>query len=330
MAKRFRIVASIFMLAATLGASQVANAGEIHLALNGDDRNDGASERRPVATLATAVRRAADRSAKTGEDMAIIVGPGLYRNQTLTLNDQSVRGKLTISGTTTVAADYPAFYGNGSGTWLRYDGHAGRATGLTIRNLRIVDYGTAITLNGDRDDPQGYNMGTVISDNVFARIGSASGKGKSTAAVRLVNSRENVIEDNYFHTIRNYPVTSCAGLHSIYVAHTSFGNKIDRNKFEDFCGSAIKLRDRSGSNEIMRNTFITSDKAAAIEEWFCDLDKNAECTKKTGECPSAGNIASGNRFQGIEERRQIAVRGSRQPRPWCDAAIYDQARFSDR
>jgi hypothetical protein len=318
------------MLAATLGISQVANAGDIHLAVKGNDRNDGASEQRPVATLGTAVKLAAAQSAKTGEDMTIVVAPGIYRNQTLLLTDQSIRGKLTIAGTSAQAADYPAFYGDGAGTWLRYDGRAGRDTGLTIRNLRIVDYGTAITLNGDRDNPEGYNRGTVISDNVFARIGSTSGKGKSTAALRLVNSRENIIEKNYFHTIRNYPVTSCPGLHAIYVAHTSFGNKIERNKFDDFCGSAIKLRDKSGDNQILRNSFTTSDRAAAIEEWFCDLSKNAECTKKTGECPSTGNIASSNSFSGIEERRRVSVRGSRTPRPWCDAAAYTQARFSDR
>lgn len=329
-AKRFRIAAALFAAVAALGAAQAASAGEIHLAVNGSDRNDGLSDKRPVATLSTAVQLAAAQSAKTGEDMAIIVGPGIYRKQTIVLTDQTIRGKLTIAGTSTLAADYPAFYGNGSGTWLRYEGGAGRDTGLTIRNLRIVDYGTAITLNGNRDDPQGFNRGTVISDNVFARIGSASGKGKSTAALRLVNSRGNVIENNYFRSIRNYPVSSCPGLHAMYVAHSSSGNRIVHNTFDDFCGSAVKLRDGSGDNEILRNSFKTADRAAAIEEWFCDLAKTAECTKKSGECPSAGNIAKDNTFDGIDERRQISVRGSRQPRPWCDAGAYSRARFSER
>lgn len=335
LAKPHRSVARLLILAGALAASQFAAsqaalAGEIHLAVNGDDRNDGSSEQRPVATLANAVKLAAAQSAKTGEDMAIVVAPGIYRNQTLLLTDKTIRGKLTISGTSPVAADYPAFYGKGNGTWLRYDGAAGRDTGLTIRNLRIVDYGTAITLNGNRDDPGGFNRGTVISDNVFARIGSTSGKGKSTAALRLVNSRDNVITNNYFRTIRNYPVSSCPGLHAMYVAHSSSGNKIERNKFEDFCGSAIKLRDGSGDNQLVRNSFKTADKAAAIEEWFCDLSKTAECTKKTGECPSTGNIADRNTFEGLEERRQISVRGSRQPRAWCDASAYTKTRFSER
>lgn len=329
--KRLRFFASALLLISTLASAQVASAGEIHLALKGNDSNDGGSEDKPVATLATAVQRAAARSAKTGEDMSIVVAPGIYRKQSLVLNDQIMRGKLTISGRSTEAADYPAFYGDGSGTWLRYDGAAGRATGLTIRNLRIVDYGTAITLNGNRDNPDtGYNKGTVISNNVFARIGSASGRGKSTAAVRLVNSRENVITNNFFRKIRNYPVTSCPGLHAIYVAHTSSNNKIDNNNFEDFCGSAVKIRDRSNDNEINDNSFTTGDLAAGIEEWFCDLSKNAECSKKTGECPSTGNIANGNTFEGIADRRQISVRGSRQPRPWCNASIYSQPRISSR
>ncbi len=318
------------MLLGSLSAAQVASAGEVHLAVKGDDRNDGASPQRPVATLASAVQRAAALSAKTGEDMAIIVGPGIYRNQSLVLMDKTVRGKLTIAGASKDAAEYPAFYGNGTRTWLRYDGSAGQPTGLTIRNLRIVDYATAITLNGNRDDPRGYNMGTVISDNVFARIGSPLGKGVSTAAVRLVNSRDNVIENNYFRTIRNYPVTSCGALHAIYAAHASSGNKIDNNKFEDFCGSAVKLRDRSGNNRINKNIFKTTDPTMGIDEWFCDRGKLAACTKKDGECPSTGNIANDNTFEGIEKRRQIAVRGGRQPRPWCDAAVYSQNRISTR
>lgn len=322
--------ARLIMLIAALLFAQAAQAGEIHLAINGSDRNDGLSEQRPVATLATAVKLAAAQSAKTGEDMAIVVGPGIYRGQTLELDDKTMRGKLTIAGASPVPAEYPAFYGRGNGTWLRYDGSTGRDTGLTIRNLRIVDYGTAITLNGNREDPAGFNRGTVIANNVFARIGSTSGKGKSTAALRFVNSRDNIIENNYFRSIRNYPVSSCPGLHAMYVAHFSSGNRIERNKFEDFCGSAVKLRDASGDTVLVNNSFATADRAAAIEEWFCDLGKTEECTKKTGECPSIGNIASGNTFAGIEERRQISVRGSRQPRAWCPATAYTQARFSDR
>ncbi len=330
LARRFGAGVQLILVIAALLFSQAAHAGEIHLAIKGNDRNDGLSEERPVATLTNAVKLAAAQSAKTGEDMVIVVGPGIYRGQTLLLDDTMMRGKLTIAGSSPVAADYPAFYGRGNGTWLRYEGRAGRDTGLTIRNLRIVDYGTAITLNGNRDDPAGFNRGTVIANNVFARIGSTSGKGKSTAALRFVNSRDNIIENNYFRTIRNYPVSSCPGLHAMYVAHGSSGNRIERNKFEDFCGSAVKLRDASGNTVLVKNSFATADRAAAIEEWFCDLGKTGECTKKSGECPSTGNIASDNTFAGIEERRQISVRGSRQPRPWCDASVYTQARFSER
>lgn len=329
MSKAIRVAVALSIgVASTIPA--VAFAGDIYVAANGSDANDGSSAQRPVATLAAAVRAAAARSARTGEDMTVQVAPGMYRGQTLMLDDKQMRGRLTIAGTSSKADSYPAFYGNGTGTFLRYDGSAGRDTGLTVRNLRIVDYATAITLNGNRNDARAFNRGTTISGNIFARIGTdtTKGLGKSTAAVRLVNSHDNVIENNWFKTIRNYPVTACAGLHAMYVAHGSSGNRIVGNTIEDFCGSAVKLRDSSDNNIIDRNTFRTTDRTSGIEEWFCDLGKSEECTKKSGECPSTGNLARGNRFDGIDQLRRVNIRGTRKPRPWCDAAIYDRARIS--
>lgn len=306
-----------------------AMAGDIYLATNGNDANDGATAQAPVATLSAAVKRATQQSTRTGEDMTIIVGPGIYRNQAISLHHRQMRGALTITGSSRDASNYPAFYGNGTGTWLRYAGSAGRTTGLTIRNLRIVDFSTAITLNGNREDPQGFNRGTVITGNIFTRIGTDStrGEGASTAALRLVNSRDNVIENNWFKTIRNYPVTACPPLHSIYVAHRSSGNHIVGNSFDDFCGSAIKLRDGSNDNVIENNRFHTKDKAPGIEEWYCDLTANAGCTKSSGECPSSGNVIAGNRFHGIEKRLRVSVRGNRQQRSWCSSDDFRRSRF---
>lgn len=323
-------LAGALAIAAAVSCPAAAVAGDIYLATNGNDAHEGISAKTPVATLGAAVQRAIRQSARTGEDATILVAPGIYRGQTVALDARQMKGALTITGASRDPGNYPAFYGDGTGTWLRYDGSAGQSTGLAIRNLRIVDYSTAITLNGNRDDPRGFNRGTIIAGNIFTRIGSDSSKGRgaSTAALRLVNSRDNAIENNWFKTIRNYPATACPGLHAIYVAHRSTGNHIVGNSFDDFCGSAIKLRDGSNDNMIKNNRFRTRDKAPGIEEWYCDLAANDACTKQAGECPSVGNLVSGNRFGGIDKRRRVSARGNRQQRPWCRAEDYARPRFS--
>lgn len=318
--------------AATIMTAAVASpalAGNIYMAKAGADTNDGSSEAKAVATLATAARIAEARSTASGEAMTILVGPGIYRNQTLQLTGD-MTAPLTIAGTSSDKMAYPAFYGSGTGTWLRYAGHSGRSSGLTVRNLRIVGYATAISLDGNRNAANGYNSGTSIVDNIFVRIGTdaTKGNGKSTAAIRFVNSRGNTVQGNWFKTIRNTPVSGCGLLHSVYVAHASSSNRITGNTFEDFCGSAIKLRDRSNDNVIENNRFQKSDADAAIDEWYCDQSRNAECTKKTGECPSTGNIARNNRFVDIPYWRQITIRGNRTPRPWCDSADFTAPRVS--
>jgi hypothetical protein len=328
--KVFRTTVSGLVLAAVMGLSPAAHAGTVYLAVNGNDRNDGSSQEKAVATLNTAVSLAMARAAGTNEAMTIMVGTGIFRNQTLMLSEETLRSKLTITGASDNAAEYPAFYGAGWQTWLTYRGTSGRATGLTIKNLRFVDFSTVVSLNGDRDDPSRSNKGTVIANNVFARIGSRPGRPLSTAAVRLVNSRENVIENNYFHTIRNNPVKMCGALHPIYVAHHSSGNRITGNRFDDYCGAAIKLRDRSNDNAITDNVFKTDDSVFAIQEWYCDKSTERACTKAQGECPSTGNIASGNSYgDSIFRRRRIAIDGHSRPLAWCSTSDFSKSRVAD-
>lgn len=328
--KLFRTAVSGLVLTVAMGLSPAAHAGNVYLAVNGNDRNDGSSAEKAVATLNTAVSVAMARAAGTNEAMTIIVGPGIFRNQTVMLTEDRLRAKLTITGASDDAAQFPAFYGAGWQTWLTYRGTSGRATGLTIKNLRFVDYSTVITLNGDRDDPGGFNKGTVITNNVFARIGSRPGRPLSTAAVRLVNSHDNVIENNYFRTIRNNPVKTCGALHPIYVAHHSSGNRITGNRFDDYCGAAIKLRDRSNDNTITDNAFKTSDSVFAIQEWYCDKTTEPACTKAQGECPSTGNIASGNSYgDSLFHRRRIAINGHSRPLAWCSTSDFSKSRVSD-
>jgi hypothetical protein len=50
------------------------------------------------------------------------------------------------------------------------------------------------------------------------------------------------------------------GLHAIYLANHSTGARIEGNTFQDFCGSAIKLRDASSGATITGNHFRDADK----------------------------------------------------------------------
>jgi hypothetical protein len=136
-----------------------------------------------------------------------------------------------------------------------------------------------------------------------------------------------VVRGVYFHTIRNAPRETCGGLHAIYLASHSTGARIEGNTFQDFCGSAIKLRDDSGQATIRGNRFRDADRAPAIEEWFCDMASNGECTKAGGECPSTGIVATGNDFGSIPANRRILVRGSRTALPWCPAGSAAAPRF---
>lgn len=189
---------------------------------------------------------------------------------------------------------------------------------MTIQGLQIRNYFTAISLEGNRDDPELSNSGTVIRRNIFKNIGSISVddfEKNSTSAISLVNSKNNLIENNYFRSIRNK--RSCGGLHSIYAAHFSSGNRILNNTFDDVCGSAIKLRDRSGDNVIQSNRFSRLENVPAIEEWFCDMTARKDCTKKLGECPSTGNLQQGNFISSSGSSPLVLILGNRVPRPWC-------------
>ncbi len=315
-----------FALCVLVGA---AHAGTIHLAPDGDDTADGTSRARAVATLARAWRLAVAEPA--GSAVTVLVQPGTYTGQWLRI-DGTPPTAVTLRGVR-AGERRPVFEGgpNARETWLRLWAAQGLPSGLTVEGLEIRDYHTAISLDGNRDDPAAGNHGAVIRDNVFARIGTiASGdpKALSTAAIRFVNSSENTVERNRFEVIRN--VSGCGALHALYVAHHSSRNRIVDNTIDDFCGSAVKLRDGSNDNLIAGNVFRHAENAPAIEEWFCDMQGRKGCTKKLGECPSTGNVDLRNAVEGTAGSTRVSVIGPTAPRPWCAAEDFRRSRVSSR
>lgn len=314
------------MALAALALPTTLPAADIHLAPDGDDRAGGQAPAQAVATLARAVSLALEQPGAN----RILVAPGLYRGQGVVIDGRRLGQGLTIMGTASDPREYPRFIGDGGATtWLMLRASDGRETGLVIEGLRIANYLTAISLNGNRDDPAGFNSGTIIRRNIFNAIGSIAVQGDvlGTAAVRLVNARNSRIEDNYFNGIRNRTLAQCGAMHPVYLAHFASGNRIVGNSFQNICGSAIKLRDRSSHNHIVGNRFVEVERAPAIEEWYCDKAERADCTKQLGECPSIGNVQSDNEFRGIPKARRVVVRGGRTVRDWCPADAYRAGRI---
>ena len=303
-------------------------AADVYLSPSGDNTNDGASPSRPVATLPYAVQIAQNYFRQDEHEVRILVQTGTYLAQSAVINIDKSVGKLSIIGTSNEPSNFPVFEGGGdTSTWLTLKGSKGIDTGLTIQGLQIRNYFTAISLEGSRDDPRLNNYGTVIRRNIFKNIGSISSINAdqdSTAAIRLVNSQGNLIENNYFQSIRNKK--ACGALHSIYAAHFSSGNRILNNAFDDVCGSVIKLRDRSGDNVIQNNRFSHLENIPAIEEWFCDMAARKDCTKKLGECPSTGNLQQGNFISNSGASPLISIVGGRAPRPWCTQDDFERER----
>lgn len=317
----------IALLLAVLSGQLVA--ADIHMGPNGDDRNDGRGSK-PVATLQRAVDLAQSDPKAGSEPMRVLIQPGTYRGQNVFIDGHKLVGELTIIGQGTEPKDFPVFRGDGSqAIWLRLTSDTGKATGLTIQAIAVHDYFTAISLEGNRDNMQAFNSGTTIRRNIFRNIGSVAtlDDRASTAALRLYNSRDNLVENNFFGTIRNKRDKDCGSLHSIYLAHFSSGNRIVDNTFEDACGSVIKLRDRSNANLIEGNRFKAIQSAPAVEEWFCDAGARKDCTKKLGECPSTGNVVRNNDLSGSQGTEYVSIVGDRVLRPWCSKDDFGRERI---
>ncbi len=271
----------------TLAAAQAADS-KVYMKPGGNDQASGKSETEAVSTLKTAVKKVLSLPVEGGGSRKVIILQGTYLAQSVTLTALPDDKPLILTG---LAGDgqRPVFDGNGMGrTWLKLESATGKTTRLTIEGIEVANYVTAISLNGQRESQGNFNSGNLIHNNLFRDIGQISiPSGKpSTAAVRLVNSRNNRITKNNFLNIRNN--TSCGALHAIYMAHYSSGNLIEGNTFDGGCGAAVKARDSSGDNLVKDNHFIDQTAPVFLES-FCNKDLRDDCTKQTRECPSWGN-----------------------------------------
>ncbi|MGA9524750.1 MAG: NosD domain-containing protein [Myxococcaceae bacterium] len=273
----------------------------IHLAPDGDDARNGLSHEASVLTLERV--NALLHALQPRRDVEIRIAPGTYFaqrvNWTYTMPEYAIVFMPADGGTSRPVFDGCTADGTCSGgTWFRFVNSGGRPTNLVFRYLRVQRYSTAISLEGDRNRVDGRNGNNTIFGCYFDRIGNVfnTALSPSTAAVRLVNSDDNRIENNHFVDIINS--SSPALLHAIYAAHGSERNVVSRNRFVRNAGDPVRLRDFSNDNRILENTFVQSGIEAGYTDWYCDQDARTDCTKPTPECPSWDNQFRDNVLNG--------------------------------
>lgn len=282
----------------------------VWMAVDGSDSRDGQSPDEAVLTMSRVQQILEANSPEI--DVEVRIAAGRYRGQ-------KVRWSFSIPGHSVTFTRHegeesrPIFDGClgeddcPGGTWFTLVRSDGVETRIAFNYLRIENYQTAISLNGQRDDEAHSNGSNRIYGCYFYRIGNVfdSSVDPSTAAVRLVNSDDNEIINNHFVDIIN---TRSAGiLHAIYVAHMSDRNQILRNRFQNNAGGPIRLRDYSNDNIINENTFKKIGIIAAYSEWYCDHDARDDCTKPTAECPSWGNQFRDNHLNGTYACETLGV-----------------------
>lgn len=278
----------LFTTIALLTATWVASAPSVAqaepfvvlMAPSGDDINDGRTLDSPVLTLNRVQEVISDALPDRDQDVQVRVGPGVYRDQQVVWTFSMPEHTITFMPLFDDKVR-PVFDGDGTNgaTWFRLNHSSGQPTNLVFHYIRVENYATAIDFHGNRNSEDGHNGSNRIYGSYFRGIGE-----NTTAAVRLVNSRNNQIINNHFINILSS--SNCGRLHAIYIAHMSSGNEILRNRFQNSCGDPVRIRDYSNNNIVNDNEFIEVGQNAAYTEWFCDHDTNDRCTKPSAECPS--------------------------------------------
>lgn len=238
------------------------------------------------------LQQAIDRSSELGTAntsfIKFLIHEGTYNQQAAILRPKvGVHYEFTSLSS---SGQLPDFDGDSKQlTWLRVLSTNGSESSVNINNLKIRNYITAISIEGDREDPSRYNAKNTISKMRFENIGQMSaGLPPSTAVIRLVNSRNNDISDNDFVDIKN--IENCGLLHSVYLAHHSSENTIQRNNFTNLCGSPIRVRDDSNNNNAEHNKFTNVQRDQLMDQWFCDKNLRNDCTKNRPELRSHSNL----------------------------------------
>jgi len=327
----FIVVASLCLAPAWAGSL------DIHLSPTGSDAAEGRTPNDPIATLGRAQEIVAAKAAGHDE-VRVLFAPGVYQGQNVVWKTfpgiwirfmpAVPKAKVVFDGRT--AKESVFFRGAPPDPTQKTKALPMK---LEFRSIVISHYCEGISLRSWSDDvrvPGGQE--NIIRENIFENIGSkydpvvrkGKRRGGCTAALRLMGVENNLVENNVFNHIINIDKKDTtlsrygpAHLHAIYIANMSSGNRIINNKFDDFSGDPVRIRDKSDRNKVEDNIFGSASANTkpgdiyAISQWYCNDSIEACLTRYANrkECPSEaieykGNVIKG---RGVAEYANRAV-----------------------
>ena len=279
----------------------------VYLDPGGSDSNDGTAPERAVRSLTAAQRVIA--AARPGTDVEVRIQQGTYVATPVQWTTYVPKHTITFlpidyefgEGSGRVSAR-PIFRGDGrSGFWLRAIQQPADAR-LSFYFLQVEGYsagGIAIDAGSTQDARQkaAPTNGNSIYGMVFSRLGSKHLRsGVGYGAIDLINSRDNIIQNNAFGYLENLGGSAEENLvHGVYLSHHSSDNVIRDNRFYQISGDPIRTRDDSNENKVFGNTFTRTGAGAYFSDWFSAGDH----AKKNGspvECASHGNVFYDNKL----------------------------------
>lgn len=325
----------LFFLSLCFGVVSFAMADTtttMYVSPEGNDSNPGLTADTAFRSISAALDRAYSGEFASDSIVAINILGGSYTGQSARIKFPVSAPEVRVTGEIK-GSKRPVFQkGKPAQAWLSIYAKEGQDLKLSISNIEIRKYFSAIAIVGDRNNVDAGSRGLIVKNNIFREIGSQpdnSNGNISTGVIRLINSSNGQIINNKFISIRNSK--GCDALHAIYLAHHSSANLIRGNTFDGTCGAAIKLRDRADNNHITRNTFANLENVSAVQEWFCDQGARKGCTKESGECPSVNNVAEQNSYPPNRSKNQnIEIAARTTPRSWCSEKQFSTIRVNAR
>lgn len=318
-----RILILLFGMLGSIGVR--ADRLDIHVSPAGVDTASGTSAKSPVATLSR-VQEIVVAQSSGHDEVRVLFAPGVYSGQGVewrTFPGMWIRFQPAKQGESVI------FDGNLGKQSIFFEGlpptpEPGKPpismklafTGLIIRNycegISFRSWTDKVRRPGGRD--------VIVKKSVFENIGSKYDpvmqkkrpRGNCTAALRLQGVGHGRIEDNVFTNIINLPRNETGSrkygsglLHAIYIANMSQDNSIVRNRFDNFSGDAIRIRDASDRNYVTGNVFGAAasnggETVHAISQWYCN-PKVPACIQRAvrrTECESSDLQLSDNRIEG--------------------------------
>ncbi|GAA3435155.1 right-handed parallel beta-helix repeat-containing protein [Kutzneria kofuensis] len=303
-----------FLLTGVAQADPAPPPFTVYLDPAGSDANNGLSTSTAVRTLA----RAQDviTAARPQADVQVRIKQGTYTAPTTTWTFVVPGHTVTFmpvdyqyGGGIDDIAGRPVFRGNGTaGYWFKGrmpdSATAGGDGGLRFYYLQVQDYsegGIALAGRTTTDSATnlrvpadaGFNHNKVFGLE-FVDIGSKwSSAGYAYGGVDLVNSSDNVVQNNHFVHLENAGGDADL-LHGVYLAHGSSRNVVSGNQFAYVSGDPVRVRNGSDDNDVYGNTLTRSGQRGLLSDWFCDTTTGCVSPGHPRECASHGNLFHDN------------------------------------